>query len=79
MLQNLYPRMITKFKEVALFRRVFFISEVQAGFIFPFRRAIKVFDTMKPNNSSAFTKKVGCGPDVAGQLFKRLEAEGTRP
>jgi len=62
MLQNLYPRMITKFKEVALFRR-----------------AIKVFDTMKPNNSSAFTKKVGCGPDVAGQLFKRLEAEGTRP
>ncbi|KAH9930747.1 uncharacterized protein B0H18DRAFT_1116858 [Fomitopsis serialis] len=41
-----------------------------------FRRAIKVFEKMKPDSLSAFTKLIACDSTVAGQVFKRLETEG---
>ncbi|KZT09612.1 HORMA-domain-containing protein [Laetiporus sulphureus 93-53] len=56
---DLYPRMMERFRDLAIFRR-----------------AIKQFETRKPDSLSAFTKLMGCDPAVAGQLFKRLEAEG---
>ncbi|TFY60425.1 hypothetical protein EVJ58_g5155 [Rhodofomes roseus] len=73
---DLYPRMMERFKDLAIFRR-----------------AIKVFETFKPDCLSAFTKLIGvysdyrcvfgvlmsiiaCDSAVAGQVFKRLEAEG---
>ncbi|KAI0373008.1 hypothetical protein BV20DRAFT_938979 [Pilatotrama ljubarskyi] len=40
------------------------------------RRGIKVFETHGPEGLSAFTKLIGCDTTVAGQVFKRLEAEG---
>ncbi|PCH37883.1 hypothetical protein WOLCODRAFT_96043 [Wolfiporia cocos MD-104 SS10] len=56
---DLYPRMIARFRDLAIFRR-----------------AIKVFETSSPDGLAPFTKKMGCDSTVAGQLFKRLEAEG---
>ncbi|KAH9843171.1 HORMA-domain-containing protein [Rhodofomes roseus] len=56
---DLYPRMMERFKDLAIFRR-----------------AIKVFETSKPDCLSAFTKLIACDSAVAGQVFKRLEAEG---
>ncbi|KZV65910.1 DNA-binding protein [Peniophora sp. CONT] len=41
-----------------------------------FRRAIKLVEEHSPESSKAFTELIGCEPLVAGQLFKRLEAEG---
>ncbi|KAI0672868.1 HORMA-domain-containing protein [Trametes maxima] len=56
---DLYPRMIARFKDLAIQRR-----------------GIKVFETHAPESLSAFTKLIGCDSSVAGQVFKRLEAEG---
>ncbi|KAI0780584.1 HORMA domain-containing protein [Trametes elegans] len=56
---DLYPRMIARFKDLAIQRR-----------------GIKVFETHGPEGLSAFTKLIGCDSTVAGQVFKRLEAEG---
>ncbi|KAI0664727.1 HORMA domain-containing protein [Cubamyces menziesii] len=56
---DLYPRMIAKFKDLAIQRR-----------------GIKVFETHAPDGLSAFTKLMGCESTVAGQVFKRLDAEG---
>ncbi|KAI0807770.1 HORMA-domain-containing protein [Fomes fomentarius] len=56
---DLYPRMIARFKDLAILRR-----------------GIKVFETHAPDGLSAFTKLIGCDSMVAGQIFKRLEAEG---
>ncbi|OJT02518.1 hypothetical protein TRAPUB_6935 [Trametes pubescens] len=56
---DLYPRMIAKFRDLAIQRR-----------------GIKVFETHVPEGLSAFTKLIGCDSTVAGQVFKRLEAEG---
>ncbi|KAI0707776.1 HORMA-domain-containing protein [Earliella scabrosa] len=56
---DLYPRMIARFKDLAIQRR-----------------GIKVFETHAPDGLSAFTKLIGCDTTVAGQVFKRLEAEG---
>ncbi|KZT71267.1 HORMA-domain-containing protein [Daedalea quercina L-15889] len=58
-LHDLYPRMMERFKDLAIFRR-----------------AIKVFETRKPDCLSAFTKLIACDSAVAGQVFKRLETEG---
>ncbi|VDB82853.1 unnamed protein product [Peniophora sp. CBMAI 1063] len=41
-----------------------------------FRRAIKLVEEHNPDSSKAFTELIGCEALVAGQLFKRLEAEG---
>ncbi|KAI0063417.1 hypothetical protein BV25DRAFT_1883873 [Artomyces pyxidatus] len=41
-----------------------------------FRRAIKVAEKDEPESSKVFAKLIGCEALVAGQLFKRLEAEG---
>ncbi|CAL1707531.1 unnamed protein product [Somion occarium] len=59
MVHDLYPRMMERFRDLALFRR-----------------AIKVYEKINPNGLSAFSKLIGCESIVAGQLFKRLEAEG---
>ncbi|RPD66479.1 hypothetical protein L227DRAFT_649196 [Lentinus tigrinus ALCF2SS1-6] len=56
---DLYPRMIARFKTLAIQRR-----------------GIKVFETHGPDGLSAFSKLIGCDTIVAGQVFKRLEAEG---
>ncbi|KAI8989768.1 HORMA-domain-containing protein [Trametes punicea] len=56
---DLYPRMIARFKDLAIQRR-----------------GIKVFEAHAPTSLSAFTKLIGCESTVAGQVFKRLEAEG---
>ncbi|OCH86897.1 hypothetical protein OBBRIDRAFT_782465 [Obba rivulosa] len=56
---DLYPRMMAKFRDLAIMRR-----------------AIKIFETHNPETLSTFTKLLGCGTAVAGQLFKRLETEG---
>ncbi|KAI0636628.1 HORMA-domain-containing protein [Trametes polyzona] len=56
---DLYPRMIARFKDLAIQRR-----------------GIKMFETHAPEGLSAFTKLIGCDSTVAGQVFKRLEAEG---
>ncbi|KAI0647405.1 HORMA domain-containing protein [Trametes meyenii] len=56
---DLYPRMIAKFKDLAIQRR-----------------GIKVFETHAPEGLSAFAKLIGCDSTVAGQVFRRLEAEG---
>ncbi|KAI0333593.1 HORMA-domain-containing protein [Cubamyces sp. BRFM 1775] len=56
---DLYPRMIARFKDLAIQRR-----------------GIKVFETHAPDSLSAFTKLMGCESTVAGQVFKRLDAEG---
>ncbi|KAI0748495.1 HORMA domain-containing protein [Daedaleopsis nitida] len=56
---DLYPRMIARFKDLAIQRR-----------------GIKVFEAHAPDGLSAFTKLIGCDSTVAGQVFKRLEAEG---
>ncbi|KAI0822740.1 HORMA-domain-containing protein [Trametes gibbosa] len=56
---DLYPRMIARFRDLAIQRR-----------------GIKVFETHEPDGLSAFTKMIGCDSTVAGQVFKRLEAEG---
>ncbi|KAH9901464.1 HORMA domain-containing protein [Cubamyces lactineus] len=58
-IHDLYPRMIAKFKDLAIQRR-----------------GIKIFETHAPDSLSAFTKLIGCEPTVAGQVFKRLDAEG---
>ncbi|OSD08508.1 DNA-binding protein [Trametes coccinea BRFM310] len=56
---DLYPRMIARFKDLAIQRR-----------------GIKVFETHAPKGLSEFTKLIDCDSTVAGQVFKRLEAEG---
>ncbi|KAM5531726.1 hypothetical protein V8D89_014575 [Ganoderma adspersum] len=56
---DLYPRMIARFKDLAIQRR-----------------GIKLFETHAPDGLSAFMKLIGCDSTVAGQVFKRLEAEG---
>ncbi|TFK54684.1 DNA-binding protein [Heliocybe sulcata] len=56
---DLYPSMIAKFKDLALFRR-----------------AVKLAEERDPESLSEFCKIIGCEAAVAGQLFKRLEAEG---
>ncbi|KAH9945814.1 HORMA-domain-containing protein [Epithele typhae] len=40
------------------------------------RRGIKIFETHGPDSPATFTKLIGCESTVAGQVFKRLEAEG---
>ncbi|KAJ3013263.1 hypothetical protein NUW54_g1639 [Trametes sanguinea] len=40
------------------------------------RRGIKVFEAHAPKGLSEFTKLIDCDSTVAGQVFKRLEAEG---
>ncbi|KAI9065377.1 HORMA-domain-containing protein [Trametes sanguinea] len=56
---DLYPRMIARFKDLAIQRR-----------------GIKVFEAHAPKGLSEFTKLIDCDSTVAGQVFKRLEAEG---
>ncbi|KAI0699230.1 HORMA domain-containing protein [Cytidiella melzeri] len=59
MVHNLHPRMMEKFRDLALFRR-----------------AIKICEELGPETLSSFVKFIACESLVAGQLFKRLEAEG---
>lgn len=60
MVHNLYPRMMAKFRDLALFRcvarsdRLAMISEIPMH-----RRAIKICETQNPDSLSAFTKSVG--------------------
>ncbi|EIN07143.1 hypothetical protein PUNSTDRAFT_135827 [Punctularia strigosozonata HHB-11173 SS5] len=41
-----------------------------------FRRALKIAETQKPDNCASFTRKKGCLPALASQLWNRLKAEG---
>lgn len=64
MVHNLYPRMMAKFRDLALFRcvvrsdRLAMLSQIPIH-----RRAIKICETQNPESLSAFTKSVGksCG------------------
>lgn len=41
------------------------------------RRAIKIAEAMKSfNDHLEFTRRIGCPPEVATQLFRRLQTEG---
>ncbi|TFK76209.1 DNA-binding protein [Pluteus cervinus] len=57
---ELYPKMLNKFKDLALFRRAIKSAE----------------SMKKPSTLAEFTKAVGCDTTVARPLFKRLEDEG---
>lgn len=42
-----------------------------------YRRAIKIAEEMKSfNDHLEFTRRIGCPPEVATQMFRRLQAEG---
>ena len=91
---DLYPRMMARFKDLAIQRWARTSRGASCSRADIFRRGIKLFETRAPDGLSAFTKligqssnssyrdhltklpRVGCDSTVAGQVFKRLEAEG---